>query len=136
MYLNGEKRVADFILERETGFPSLLIELENPSQPVFKKNNELTHQTNHAVAQINEWAQYIDQNSANLENGKGFLSGPKDRLVIIGRGLDNMEEMKNSRYSGTTVWTYDLLIEEAKSKWNQVLIEQCKEVGIDEPNLL
>lgn len=136
LFLEDERRVADFIIERETGFPALLIELENPAQPVFKKNKELTHQAHHAVSQINEWVSYIDRDSRNVANDMEFLSGNKDRLIIIGRGLDNIQEMKNSKFSGTTVWTYDLLFEEAKKRWNRVIIEQCKAIGIEEPNLL
>jgi hypothetical protein len=131
-----EKRVADFIIERETGFPALLIELESPSQPVFKKNNELTHQSHHAVSQINEWKMFIDQDSRNTQNEMKFLSGPKDKVIIIGRGIENLEAMKNSKFSGTAVWTYDLLISEAKKRWNLVIKEQSKAIGIEEPNLL
>lgn len=136
LFWQKERRVADFIIERETGFPALLIELENPAQPVFKKNKELTHQAHHAVSQINEWVSYIDRDSINVANEMEFLSGHKDRLIIIGRGLENIQEMKNSKFSGTTVWTYDLLFEEGKKRWNKVITEQCKSIGIEEPNLL
>ena len=133
---DGERRVADYILEREIGFPALLIELENPTQPVFKKNKDLTHQANHAISQITEWVSFIDRESENTVNEMEFLAGQKDRLVIIGRGLENIEEMKKTKFSGTMVWTYDLLIKEAKDRWNLVIKEQCNEIGIKNPNLL
>jgi hypothetical protein len=132
----GEKRVADYILERELGFSALMIELESPVHPVFKKNKDLTYQATHAISQITEWASFIDRESANTIGDMEFLAGNKDRLVIIGRGLENIEEMKRSKFSGTTVWTYDLLIKEAKEKWNKFIIDQCKAIGIEHPNLL
>ena len=131
-----EKRVADFVLKRETGFPALLIELESPNQPVFKNNHELTYQAHHAVSQISEWVSFIDLDSRNTVNEMDFMAGPKERLVIIGRGLDNIKEMKNSKFSGTTVWTYEMMLEEAKARWNRLITEQSISIGISEPNLL
>ena len=136
LVLKEEKRVADFILRIGTGFPALLIELENPSHPVFKKNNDLTYQTNHAISQINEWISFIDRDQRNVSGDFEFLAGPKSRLVIIGRGLEKIHLMKESVYSRVAVWTYDLLILEAVNRWNQVISEQCKYIGITSPNLL
>lgn len=136
LFLDGEKRVADFILERESGFPSLLIELESPFHKTFKKKEEFSMHANHAGEQIREWVKYIDSNSENTKGKMQFLTGPKDRLVIIGRGLDYIEAMKDSKFGSNTVWTYNLLIKEAKEKWNRVIIDQCKTIGIKYPNLI
>jgi hypothetical protein len=136
LYLNGEKRVADFILERESGFPPLLIELESSFHKVFKKNEELTYHANHAGEQIKEWVKYIESNSDNCKSGMDFLTGPKDRLVVVGRGLECEEAMRDSKFGNNKVWTYDMLIQEAKKKWNKLIIDQCKIVGIKKPNLL
>ena len=128
---------ADFILERETGFPPLLIELENPIHPVFTKRKDLTWQTNHAIKQITDWIRIIKSVSRNVEGEMEFLSNLKmDQLVIIGRGLDNIEEMKNTKFSNALIWTYDLLILEAKRRWNELIIDQCRSIGLDNPNLL
>lgn len=127
---NGEKQVADFILEREAGMAPLLIELENPALKIYKANGELTSEANHAKNQIGNWVRFIDSNSRNLEDGFDFLQGRKDRLVIGGRGLDNLKEMLDSKHENTTIWTYTLLVREAKLRWNKYFEEQYKIVGL------
>lgn len=125
LYSNdGEKQVADFILERDTGMAPLLIELESPWLKIFKANGELTAEANHAKNQIGNWVRFIDTNSKNFENGFDFLQGNKDRLVIGGRGLNNIKQMLNSKHENTTIWTYTLLIHEAKKRWNRHFEEQ------------
>lgn len=134
IFLAGEYRKADFILEREKGMPALLIELENPSFKLFKQNGELTAQANHAKNQIAEWIKFIEQNPE--QNAKGemdFLNGPKQRLVIMGKGMEHLKKMVNSRYSDTIMWTYDLFIQEAISRLNSIVNEQCKILGIEYP---
>jgi len=54
----------------------------------------------------------------------------------MGRGLEFLKEMINSKYTDTIMWTYDLLLKEAKDRWNRIIIEQCKLLGISNPNLL
>lgn len=136
LFLNGDKRKADLILERKSGFPALLIELENSFHKVFKNNDELAFQSNHAGEQIKEWVKFIELNSENTKGEMQFLTGPKERLVIIGRGLDCLEAMKDSKFGEKVIWTYDLLIKEAKDKWNKLILDQCKSIGIEKPNLL
>ena len=136
LFLNGEKRIADLILQRENGFPSLLIELESSFHKVFKSNEELRYQANHAGEQINEWVKYIEMNSENSKGKMNFLTGPKERLVIIGRGLECAEAMRDTKFGNNKVWTYDLLILEAKSRWNKLIIDQCNTIGIKNPNLI
>lgn len=136
LYLNEEKRAADFILEREEGLPPMLIELENAFQPVLKKNNEATQYTNHAKNQISEWVQFIEENSDNAKNEMQFLTGPKERLVIIGRGLKDIDSIKKQKHTNTMIWTYDILIEEAKKRWNKLIEDQCKTIGLKNINFL
>ncbi|GAH59990.1 unnamed protein product, partial [marine sediment metagenome] len=136
LYLNDKKRVADFILQREEGLPAMLIELENPSVKMFKKNGEWTADANHARNQITEWVRFIDENPANTQGEFGFLKGPKERLVVIGRGLERLDRMINSKYQDTVMWTYDLLAREAKDHWNHVIVEQYNLLGIVNPGTL
>lgn len=136
LYLKDEKRIADFILKRENGFPPLLIELESPNVRVFKKNGEPTAEANHAKNQISEWVRFIERNPKNADDEFEFLDGPKERLVIMGRGVEYEEEMINSKYTDTIIWTYDFFIAEAKVKWNKVIAEQCKLLGIENPNFI
>jgi hypothetical protein len=132
LHLNGEIRKADFILEREEGFPPLLVELESPVHKVFRKDGEYTKEVNHAKNQINEWVTFIDKNpKENCREGFSFLSGPKNRLVIIGRGLDNKQKMIDSKFSDTTIWTYDLFLQQARGRMNKDITSQCKLIGLD-----
>ncbi|MEM5684256.1 hypothetical protein AAHB64_14515 [Bacillus toyonensis] len=96
----------------------------------------MTAEANHAKNQISEWVRFIERNPKNAEDEFEFLNGPKERLVIMGRGMEFEEEMINSKYTDTIVWTYDFLIVEAKNKWNRFIVEQCKLLGIENPNLI
>lgn len=136
LILHGEKRFADIIIQGNTGLPALLVELENPAVKIFKKSSELTAEANHARNQISEWIRFIEQNPENTDGEMDFLNGPKQRLVIMGRGLEFLKEMVNSKYTDTIMWTYDLFLKEAKDRWNRIIIEQCKLLGISNPNLL
>lgn len=136
LFLKGEKQVADFILQRDEGMPALLIELETPANDLFKKNGEPTAEANHAKNQIARWVQYIDQNQDNIEGAMDFLAGPKQRLVVMGRGMEWIEEMIESRNSDTLMWTYHMLHKQAKERWNRKIAEACKLMGIKTPNLL
>ncbi len=114
--LNRQIRKADFVLERESGMPALLIELENPVHNIFTKRGEYTSQANHARAQIAEWVKFIDENPQ--ENASGDLSFFKRKKKNGSSSWDVdwkiKKKMLDSRYSDTMIWTYDLLIAEAK----------------------
>lgn len=132
----GSKRVADFILERETGFPALLIELESPVHKVFKDKGGYTAPVNHAREQISEWVYFIEHEPSNCVGKMQFLTGSKQRLIVIGKGLDNLEEMVRSKYTDTIIWTYDVLLNEAKERWNKDLFAQCTMLDLPTPQTL
>ena len=124
---NSEQRKADFILEREHGLPPMLIELESPAHKVFTKKMDLTAPVNHARQQISEWVSFIDtEPQSNAQDKFNFLSGPKERLIIIGRGLENKSRLLDTKFDGTVVWTYELFIEEAKKRLNDDYASQCE----------
>ena len=127
LYLGDEVRKADFILEREAGTPPFLVELESPVHKVFRKNGELTAQANHAISQIAEWVAFIDKDAKrNAAGDFAFLAGPKLRLVVIGRGLEHRQRLLDTRFRDTTIWTYELLLDQAKSRWNDQIAEQYR----------
>lgn len=133
LYLGEETRKADFILEREQGLPSIFIELESPVHNVFTKNYDLTAQANHASQQISEWVQFVENDPRRNASGEyNFLTGPKERMVIIGRGLDDRERLVNTKYGGITFWTYSIMLEEAKIRANNSLASQYKLLGLTE----
>ncbi len=126
-----ERKVADFILERETGMPALLIELESPHLPLFKQNGEYTANANHAREQIRSWVEFIDDYPANRGGDLTFLGGEKDRLVVQGEHLQHREQMESSKRSDTTMWTYDMLLQEAKERCHAELTSLHSMAGRD-----
>jgi len=133
LYLGIEMRKADFILEREQGLPAIFLELESPVHNVFTKKNDLTAQANHARQQISEWIQFVE--NAPQQNASGeysFMTGHKERMVILGRGVENKERLINTKYDGVTFWTYSIMLEEAKDRMNNSLSTQYKMLGLNE----
>lgn len=132
LYLNGVVRIADFILEREQGLPSIFIELESPVHKVFTKCGNLTAESNHARQQISEWVKYVEQESKNAEGEFKFLTGPKEKMVVIGTGLEKRDALIDTKYDGVSFWTYSLMLEEARNRMNQRLSSQYKMLGLKE----
>lgn len=136
LYLGGETRKADFILQRSEGQPALLIELESPVHKVFTKRGDYTSEVNHARGQMDDWVRFISENSENVKGEMAFLGGPLDRLVVIGKHLENYDRMLNSRYGDTLIWTYEVLAKTTVTRWNRVITEQCKLLGMSAPEKL
>jgi Domain of unknown function (DUF4263) len=133
LYLKGDRRIADFILEREPGLPSIFIELESPVHKVFTKKGDLTAESNHARQQVSEWVKYVENEpQTNAVGDYSFLTGTKERMVVIGRGLEDKDGLTDTKYDGVTFWTYSLMLEEAKNRMNQRLSSQYKLLGLDE----
>lgn len=134
IFLNGEYRKADFILERENGLAPLLIELESPVHNILTKSDCLTFQANHARDQIDEWIEFICKNpNDNCQNDMAFLSSVNiEKLVIIGKGLEKKDKLINKKFGGTIFWTYDMLIEEAKQTMNNKYLSQCKLLNLEQ----
>ncbi|HUO75992.1 MAG TPA: hypothetical protein VMU21_00305 [Thermodesulfovibrionales bacterium] len=63
LYYGTDSCKADFVLEREQGLSSLLIELESPVHAVFTKTMDLTAPANHARQQISKWVLFIDSDA-------------------------------------------------------------------------
>jgi len=133
LFFEEDYRDADFILEREQNLPAILIELESPVHKVFTKSGDLTAAVNHARNQISEWIKFINNNLARNASGDlDFLRGPHQRLVIIGRGLEHSELLKDTKYNDTIIWTYDLMISEAKAMLNKALSNQYRLLNMKE----
>jgi hypothetical protein len=60
------------------------------------------------------------------------MNGPKERMVIMGRGIVDKERFVNTKYDGTTFWTYSIMLEEAKNRANNSLSSQYKLLGLGE----
>lgn len=132
LHLDSETRVADFILGREQGLPSIFIELESPIHEVFTKRGDLTAQVNHARQQVSEWVKYVElAPQLNAFGELKFLTGPKERMIIIGKDTDKKDRLIDTKHDGVTVWTYSILLQEAKQRMNNRLVSQYKMLGID-----
>ncbi|EWS64565.1 hypothetical protein Y695_02192 [Hydrogenophaga sp. T4] len=132
LQLNGETRIADFILGREQGLPSIFIELESPVHEVFTKRGDLTAQVNHARQQVSEWVKYVELAPQSNASGElEFLTGPKERMIIIGKDTDKKDRLIDTKHDGTTVWTYSILLQEARRRMNNRLVSQYKMLGLE-----
>jgi hypothetical protein len=133
LYLCEEIRKADFILEREQGLPAIFVELESPVHNVFTKKYDLTAEANHAGQQISEWIQFVENAPKRNASGEyNFMTGPKERMVIIGRGVEDKDRLINTKYGGITFWTYSIMLEEAKNRVNNLIASQYKLLGLEE----
>lgn len=132
LQLNGETRIADFILGREQGLPSIFIELESPVHEIFTKRGDLTAQVNHARQQVSEWVKYVElAPQSNASGGLEFLTGPKERMIIIGKNTNEKEKLIDTKYDGVTVWTYSILLQEARRRMNNRLVSQYRMLGLN-----
>ena len=108
------------------------VDFTGPVHKVFTKNGDLTAQSNHARQQVSEWVKYVENEpQTNASNEHLFLTGPKERMVIIGRGLDIREKLIDTKYDGVTFWTYSLMLEEARNRMNDRLASQYKLLGLE-----
>lgn len=134
LYLNGEKRVADFILERSQGLAPLLIELESPNKKILRKNNEFTYEANHARGQLDEWIEYISKNAPQNASGElAFLTGNKERLIVMGTGLDQSRTLIEKKFSETVFWTYSMMLNDARERANARIMAQFRALEMTHP---
>ena len=78
---------------------------------------------------------FLQLNPNNSAGEMSFLRGVTyDRLIVIGRGLDYPGIM-DSRYTDTQLWTYDVLLQEARRRWSGTLQLQRKVAGLPELEL-
>jgi hypothetical protein len=132
LHLNNETRIADFILEREQGLPAIFIELESPVHEVFTKGGDLTAKVNHARQQVSEWVKYVEHSPESNASGElSFLTGPKERMIIIGKDTDKKNRLIDTKHDGVTVWTYSILLQEARRRMNNRLASQYKMLGLN-----
>jgi len=78
--------VTDFVIEDPTGH-YLLIELENPEQPLFVKSGHASAKLTHAEGQVKDWVRYIQDNKNTVEKELGLtgISAQPSALIVIGR---------------------------------------------------
>ncbi len=117
--LGTEFRI-DFLI-RESDGKYLMVEIENPRHPLFTKAGEFTNQVNHAIRQVEDWQQWVESNLPMVQKKYPDIVSPSG-LLVIGRSqfLTNEErqrlERRNINFRGKiAIWTYDQIIDNAKS---------------------
>ena len=121
----GSEFQCDFVLE----YPErryVLIEIENPKHVLFTKRGDRRQALVHAVQQVEDWQQWIDEHNAYTQKNLPGCVSPEG-LVIIGRARDLTEadERRLQRANTTArgllkIMTYDGLLAEAKAVANSI----------------
>lgn len=94
--------VTDFVIKRSDG-TYVLVELEAPSKPIFKKHplaGDTTAEFNHARNQVANWKQYIREHLHHVREIQG-LKGIYEPLgmIVIGRSGDFEHELSQRRWA-------------------------------------
>jgi len=114
----GKVYQADFLIENSQG-EYILVEIENPKHKLFTKNNDFTKAVNHAIKQVEDWQEWIEDNLPSMQKVFQGISSPQ-AIVVIGRSIELTDKQRNSirrrniNYRGRIkLITYDDLIESA-----------------------
>src|SRR6266851_5144234 len=86
-------RITDFVL-REPPNDYLLVELEAPTRPLFRKDGQQTEELTHAINQVEDWLRYIQDNLTTVQKELGLtgLSPHPQCLIVIGRSASLSDE--------------------------------------------
>jgi antiviral defense system Shedu protein SduA len=121
-------RTTDFVL-REPNGDYVLVELENPSFALFRKDGQQSAELTHAIDQVTDWKRYLEDNLsyAQRELGLEGISVSPRCLVVIGRSNSLSEEnrrkivaMENDR-PRLKIVTYDDLQANAHAAFQNLL---------------
>jgi len=105
----------DFIIREATG-DYILVEIENPKRPLFTKRGDFTAEVSHAVQQVEDWQEWLEQNLPTAQRHYPDIVSPRG-LIVMGRrsNLNQKERQKLVRRNINTrgrleILTYDELI--------------------------
>ena len=120
--------VSDFVF-REAYNDYLLVELEAPIRELFRKDGQQREELTHAINQITDWIQYIQDNKCLVEKELelvGISTNPR-MLVVIGRSASLTEENRHklatlqAQQNKLRILTYDDLLAAARSNLERIL---------------
>lgn len=74
----------------------VLVEIEKPKLPLFKKNNEPTQQLNHAIEQVKSWRRYFSENP--LEKRRVFGAVGRFRYILVAGNKDGWSTEKAAKW--------------------------------------
>jgi ppGpp synthetase/RelA/SpoT-type nucleotidyltranferase len=111
----GTEFKPDFIIREATG-EYVLVEIESPKCRLFTKRGDFTAEVSHAVQQVEDWQEWLEQNLPTAQRHYPDIVSPRGSIVI-GRSstLSEKERQKLARRNINTrgrleILTYDDLI--------------------------
>jgi hypothetical protein len=124
----GERLVSDFGFEGGSG-DYLLVELENPKQPLFTKNGTQSAPLTHAIDQTVDWCRYIQDNLGTVRTELGLtrITPMPRRLIVIGRASTLNERLRRKLatqeglVSNLKILTYDDLRQQTKQAFENMV---------------
>lgn len=110
----------DFLIRDASG-RYLVVEIENPQRQLFTKAGNLTASVSHAVQQVEDWQEWIEDNLPSVQKLYPDMSSPSG-MVVIGRtlGLPERDRRRLGRHNvnlggRVRVVTYDDLLGAARA---------------------
>lgn len=121
----GKQYQIDFLIQKSTG-DYLLVELENSKHRLFNNNGDFSAAVNHAVKQVEDWQEWIEENILLTQKKYPGISSPEG-LIIIGKShsLNENEIRSLKRRNINTrgrlkIITYDELIINSRDYINSI----------------
>ncbi len=122
------ERFSDFVF-REAHNDYLLVEIEAPIRELFRKDGQQRQELTHAIKQISDWVEYIEDNKTEVEKSLGLIgiSTSPRRLVVIGRSAALTDENRRAittiqnAHNKLRILTYDDLLASARSNLERIL---------------
>ena len=113
----------DFVI-READGSYVLIELESPKQRLFTRSGDFTAIVNHAMRQVEDWQEWIEENVGTAQRFLPGIIAPRG-LVVVGRSslLSTRDVSRLARRNANlrgrlAIWTYDDAIAGARAFTN------------------
>ena len=119
--------ISDFVF-REAYNDYLLVEIEAPIRELFRKDGQQRQEVTHAINQITDWVQYIQNNRQKVEKELGLIgisTNPRT-LIVIGRSqsltLENRKKIETlqSQQNKLRIMTYDDVLLNAKESLSRL----------------
>jgi hypothetical protein len=121
-------RFSDFVF-REAHNDYTLVELEAPVRPLFRQDGQQRAELTHAMNQIADWVQYIEDNRKIVEEQLGLvgISTSPRTLIVIGRADSLSEDDRRkvttlqNQHSKLRILTYDDVLAAARTHLERIL---------------